>query len=96
MLAAQYVTESKDVQDHVNVAMRQVGHTGPRNQVPAGTVRDSSSIETMIGKDNAHKFLHQIRGIACSMIMPLLCSSSNNVVPTSTVHNLQNTVMVQS
>ena len=62
LLAAQYATESKDVQDHVRIAMRQVYHSRPRNQVTAATVRDVSSIETMIGKDNAFRFLATVRG----------------------------------
>lgn len=62
LLSAQYATESKDINSHVQIAMRQVGNNRPTVPVTAGTVKDSSYVETLIGKDTAFRFLAQVRG----------------------------------
>ena len=61
LLAAQYATEYKDIRDQVQIAMRQA-RGGAGHVITAGSVCNSSTVETMILKDTAYKFLHHIRG----------------------------------
>lgn len=59
LLAAQYATESKDVNDQVHIAMRKTQNPSV-NPLTAGFVRDKETLNSMIMKDTAYKFLSHI------------------------------------
>ena len=63
LLTAQYAVESKQVTDDANIALRQTQGRLHRGQaLTAGAVRNQQVISEMIQKDDAYRFLKNVRG----------------------------------
>jgi len=63
LLAAQYVTEAKQVQDEASIALRQMaGATVGGRKMQARDLKDVSNLRALVRKDVAVKFMKNIRG----------------------------------
>ena len=63
LLAAQYAVEAKQVNDCINIALRQTrGRTFRDRQLNAGIVKNADNISTMIRTDAAFRFMKNVRG----------------------------------
>ena len=63
LLTAQYVVESKQVADDASIMLRQTQGRLHRGQaLTAGTIRNQQVIQQMIQRDDAYRFLKNVRG----------------------------------
>ena len=63
LLTAQYIVESKQVMDNINIAFRQTQGRLHRGQaLTAGAVLNQQVISEMVQKDHAYQFLKNVRG----------------------------------
>ena len=63
LLAAQYAVEQKQLSDMVSVVLRQTkGRNYRGERVTAGILKDKEMLQQMIQKDEAYRYLKQVRG----------------------------------
>ena len=63
MLAAQFVVESKQLEDQANTAIRQTKGRQNRNQnVTAGHLKDPEKLHLLVQTNDAYRLLKQVRG----------------------------------